>query len=141
VSGSVSAANSLVGSTANDNVSSGGALALTNGNYVVLSPAWDNGATSNVGAATWGSGATGVNGAVSAANSLVGSTVNDNVGNGVAALTNANYVILSRFWDNGAAIDAGAATWGSGATGVSGPVSASNSLVGSTTNDNIGAAA
>ena len=136
----VSAANSLVGSTANDIVGGSlGVTALTNGNYVVASSNWDNGAVVNAGAVTWGSGTTGVTGAVSAANSLVGSTANDNVGgSGVTALSNGNYVVRSPFWDNGAVVNAGAATWGSGTTGVTGAVSAANSLVGSTANDVVG---
>ena len=68
---------------------------------------------------------------VSTANSLVGSTAFDLVGfSGVTALTNGNYVVSSREWDNGAVGDAGAATWGNGTTGISGEVSAANSLVG-----------
>jgi hypothetical protein len=138
-SGAVSATNSLIGSAANDNVSGGGVTALTNGNYVVGSPVWDNGGATNAGAATWGSGATGATGAVSAANSLVGSAANDQVGSiTVTALTNGNYVVMSPSWDNGAAINSGAATWGNGTTGVSGTVSAANSLVGTTANDAIG---
>jgi len=139
VSGVVSAANSLVGSTASDQVGSGGVTALTNGNYVAVSQGWNNGAISSAGAATWGNGATGVSGAVSPANSLVGSTALDQVGStGVTALTNGNYVVRSSFWNNGAIADAGAATWGNGATGVSGTVSAANSLVGSRTGDQVG---
>jgi len=61
----------LTGSVANDNVGSHGVTALTNGNYVVASPYWKNGAVANVGAVTWGSGATGVSGAVSASNLLI----------------------------------------------------------------------
>src|SRR5262249_14417257 len=86
-----------------------------------------------VGAATWGSGTAGVNGVVSAANSLVGSSVGDQVG-GVTALTNGNYVGLSRFWNG----TLGAVTWGSGTAGVSGVVSAANSLVGSSAIDQVG---
>ena len=138
VSGAVSAANSLVGSTANDNVGTN-IVALPNGNYVVGSPGWDNGPTvTNVGAATWGSGTGGTAGAVSAANSLVGSTANDNVGSNIVALPNGNYVVGSPGWDNGMVINAGAATWGSGTGGTAGAVSAANSLVGATTNDNVG---
>ena len=74
LSGAVSAANSLVGSTANDQVGFWGVTALSNGNYVVSSPDWDNGAIADAGAVTWGNGTSGVTGAVSAANSLVGST-------------------------------------------------------------------
>jgi filamentous hemagglutinin family protein len=139
ISGVVSSANSLVGSTANDQVSNAGITALSNGNYVVGSSSWDNGAIANAGAATWGSGTTGISGVVSSANSLVGSTANDQVGFVVTALSNGgNYVVGSKFWDNGAIVDAGAATWGSGATGISGVVSSANSLVGSTANDNVG---
>ena len=67
----------LIGSTAGDHVGAGGVTALSNGNFVVLSPFWDNGAIANAGAVTWGSGTTGVRGVVSAANSLVGSTAGD----------------------------------------------------------------
>ncbi len=88
---------------------------------------------------TWCSGTAGCTGAVSASNSLVGSTANDSVGasNGTA-LPNGNYVVLSPNWDNGAATDAGAVTWCSGTAGCTGAVSASNSLVGSTANDQVG---
>jgi uncharacterized protein DUF5650 len=137
VSGAVAAANSLVGSTAGDNVASAGVTALSNGHYVVASPSWDNGATVNAGAATWGSGTVGVTGAVAAANSLVGSTASDFVGGFVTALSNGNYVVLSSNWDDGAVSDAGAATWGSGTAGITGAVSAVNSLVGSSAGDKV----
>ncbi|MGZ6274601.1 MAG: hypothetical protein ACXWMI_00655, partial [Syntrophales bacterium] len=72
---------SLTGSHANDNVGSGGITQLTgNGNYVVKSSTWNNGATLKAGAVTWGSGITGVPGLVSAANSLIGSKAADTVG-------------------------------------------------------------
>ena len=62
--------------------------ALSNGNYVVRSPYWDNGAATDAGAVTWGNGTSGVTGVVSAANSLVGSTAGDRVGyDGVTALS------------------------------------------------------
>ena len=143
VSGAVSAANSLVGSTASDQVGSDGSgsptvTALTNGNYLVASQAWDNGAVMDAGAVTWGNGTSGVAGTISSANSLVGSTFNDRVGIGTIALSNGNYVVRSYVWDNGATADVGAATWGSGTTGVSGTVSAANSLVGTTAGDGIG---
>jgi len=137
--GLISASNSLVGSTANDSVGNPGVTALSNGNYVVRSTGWDNGAVINAGAATFGSGSTGIVGLVSASNSLVGGTANDQVSNpGVTALSNGNYVVGSSGWDNGPVINAGAATFGSGSTGISGIVSASNSLVGSTANDQVG---
>src|SRR5262249_41233622 len=157
--GAVSSANSLVGSRADDKVGlaevfddvNGGVIDviaviqnLTNGNYVVASPGGGDGTFADVGAVTWGHGATGTSGGVSAANSLVGRTVGDRVGLaanqagvtvGVEPLTNGNYVVLSRYWNNGTILDAGAATWGNGTSGTVGLVSATNSLVGSSDND------
>lgn len=137
--GAVSAANSLVGTFANDRAGAGGVTALTNGNYVVSSQIVDFGGMSDVGAATFGNGTTGVTGAISAANSLVGSKQNDLVsGSGIYALTNGNYVVSSSPWDNGAVLNVGAVTFGNGTTGISGVVSPANSLVGSVTNDSVG---
>jgi len=138
ITGVISAFNSLIGSTANDQVGSSGITALRNGNYVVGSGVWDNGGIVDAGAATWGNGAIGRVGVVSAANSLVGTTVNDNAGSGVTALSNGNYVVTSSNWDNGGIVDAGAATWGNGATGRVGAISAANSLVGTTLSDMVG---
>ncbi|MBI2753524.1 MAG: filamentous hemagglutinin N-terminal domain-containing protein [Betaproteobacteria bacterium] len=138
ISGAVSAANSLVGSTANDFIGGQGVLALANGNYVVLSPDWANGAATRAGAATFGSGTTGVSGTVSASNSLVGTTALDRVGTFITALTNGNYVVMSSNWNNGTATSAGAVTFGSGTSGITGTVSAANSLVGTSTNDFVG---
>ncbi|MBX7220304.1 MAG: filamentous hemagglutinin N-terminal domain-containing protein [Blastocatellia bacterium] len=133
----------LTGSSANDSVGNGGFVALTNGNYVVRSPNWNNPANGagNAGAATWGSGVTGVSGFVSASNSLVGGSFGDNVSqNSIRALTNGNYVVVSTNWDNpvGSISDAGAVTWGNGASGSFGVVTAANSLVGTTANDFVG---
>ena len=140
MTGVVSAANSLVGSSTFDVIGgwpfAGGSrnlvVALTNGNYVVGSPGWDNGAIVDAGAVTWGNGTSGVTGVLSAANSLIGSKAGDLVGNvGAKALTNGNYVVMSGAWDNGSIVDAGALTWGSGTTGVTGTVSVANSFAGS----------
>src|SRR4030095_12306442 len=90
-----------------------------------------SGALSAVGAATWGNGTTGLTGTVSAANSLIGSKAGDNIGiGGAIALANGNYVVRSTGWDNGSIVDAGALTWGSGTTGVTGTVSVANSMAG-----------
>ena len=112
---------------------------LPNGNYVVRSESWDDGVATDVGAITWGNGNTGVIGAVSASNSLVGSTSGDVLGAyGFLVLPNGNYIINSASWDNGAAVDAGALTWGNGTTGTVGVVGAHNSVVGSQSNDLVG---
>lgn len=138
VSGVVSAANSLVGSTAGDSVGNTAnnivtipaIIALSNGNYVVDSPNWNQ----NRGAVTFGSGTTGVHGVISATNSLVGLTAGANgdfVGNyGVTALNNGNYVVNSQNWNTPSATYAGAVTWGSGTSGVKGVINTGNSLVG-----------
>jgi len=143
VAGTISAANSLIGSSMGDQVGTV-VTALTNGNYVATTSSWN----SNRGAATWGSGTGGVTGTVSAGNSLVGFQANDQVSNtimsipgnsnGIAALANGSYVILSPNWQNGVVTRAGAATWGNGTTGTTGTVSIANSLVGETDNDAVG---
>jgi hypothetical protein len=123
IAGTISAANSLVGTNPGGNAfsSNPGDLVglrvtpLSNGNYVVENPYWDGG----LGAATWGNGSTGTSGTVSAANSLVGSNPGDRVG-GVTPLSNGNYVVSS----------ANAVTWVNASTGTIGSVSEANSLVG-----------
>lgn len=129
----------LLGADDYDAIGSGGVSELTNGNFVISSPEWDNGSVVNVGAVTFGSGTTGISGVVSAANSLVGSTSQDRVGStDVTPLTNGNYLVVSKGWSNGAIVNAGAVTFGNGSTGVRGPVSATNSLVGTKANDLVG---
>lgn len=143
--GIVSSSNSLTGGRSGNQAGNGGVTALTNGNYVVCSPSWnaDPPAPSQVGAATWCNGFAPFAGVVSAANSLVGSTTNDHVGESPAvALANGNYVVRSSQWNRpspSAATWAGAVTWGNGTTGITGPVSTTNSLVGSTPSDFVGA--
>jgi hypothetical protein len=161
VTGIVSAANSLVGNNANDRIGSGvfndevaglalpratvtppftrtrlnGVIGLSSGNYVVMSPDFNGG----VGAATFG-GPGGVFGFVTAANSLLGTTAGDHVsGGGVRALPSGNYLVMSPLWSNGGTtVAAGAVTFGNGITGVSGTVSAANSLVGAAAGDLVG---
>ena len=137
----VSAANSLVGSTNLDGVGAG-AISLTNGNYVVNSPDWHNPAMSNAntGASTFCGGAVGCVGLVSAVNSLTGPQSGDRVGGFAVALTNGNYVVISQNWTNpiGFAIGAGAVTFCSGTSGCTGLVTSANSLVGSSSSDNVG---
>jgi filamentous hemagglutinin family protein len=132
--GVIDATNSLVGSSVSDNVGSGGAVILYNGDYVVLSPNWDG----TKGAVTWGSSVGGVSGTVGAGNSLVGGTAGDKVGSaGIFQLSNnANYLVLSPDWGGGK----GAITNLSSSAATSGIVTAANSLVGGFTGDGVGAA-
>ena len=134
--GVVSAANSLVGSTTNDFV--GRITALKNGNYVVRSPNWDNGAAQDAGAATFANGTTGISGTISASNSLVGTTPSELVGDAIAELANGNYVLSTINWDNAGVMDVGAVTWANGTIGITGTISPSNSLIGSHPVDNVG---
>ena len=136
--GPVSAVNSLVGSSTDDQVGFQGIVALTNGNYVVGSLRWDNGSTTNAGAATWGNGATGTSGTISAGNSLIGLSPSDAVGSQIVALDNGHYAVISAFWDNGADADTGAVRWCDGTSGCVGVVTAANSLIGGHANDRIG---
>ena len=126
--GTVSPANSRVGSSAGDQV--GGAISginnitiLTNGNYVVTSPYWDNTANNaaDAGAVFFGLATAPITGTVAAANSLVGRRDNDSVGNlSVTSLPNGNYLVRSSLWDRPGATDAGAVTFASGITGIKG---------------------
>ena len=137
--GAITDTNSLVGTHAGDHVGSGGVKVLVNNNYVVASPNWSSATTAGVGAVTWAGGMSGISGAVAAANSLTGSRPNDHVGNGgVTALSNGNYVVASINWSTASVANAGAATWGNGASGTIGEVSMANSLIGATNGDQIG---
>ena len=139
-SGTLSAANSLVGSRLSDSV--GVPVPLTNGNYIVVSRLWDNPSPTlraNAGAATFCSGTSGCVGTISSSNSLVGTTVEDQVGERAAALLDGSYVVHSGLWNNVGLTDAGAATWCNGTTGcAAGPVTAANSLTGAAANDQVG---
>jgi hypothetical protein len=133
----VSATNSLVGTASNDFVGFE-ATVLTNGDYVVNSPNWDNGSIQDVGAVTKCSGTTGCVGAVSAANSLIGK-LGDNVGNKVFSLPNNLYLVTSPGWSVSPTVPGrqGAATLCNGATNncTGQTVSAANSLIGSSPDD------
>ncbi|BBI99571.1 hypothetical protein FGKAn22_12640 [Ferrigenium kumadai] len=162
IGGAVSAANSLLGSTAGDKVGES-VMELGNSKVLVTTLTWNNGGVAaNAGAVTWMDGATGklsdttTGGAISTTNSLVGSTAGDQIGSGGIALVtdNLNYwnfVIRSPLWGSGgtAANALGAVTWMNGVTGelsnstvgtpvYGGVVSAANSLVGSTAGDKVG---
>ena len=133
---------SLVGGDPGDAVGSGGTMQLSSGNFLVRSPNWKYVNAAQAGAVTWGNGLTGFAspGLVSAANSVFGSSPNDRVGNIVSTLNNGNFVLVNPNWDNGAATDAGAVTWGDGTTGfiALGALSSANSLVGTQSNDQVG---
>lgn len=144
IHGFVDSTNSLLGSTAGDAIGSGGVVLLGNNKAAVFSPLWSHAGATAAGAVTWldtTAAMAGLTGIVTSANSLVGSTLNDKVGDGGQQGVSGSTLrfVRSGLWDNGAATDAGAMTWfdayGSLPTGA---VSASNSLVGSNANDKVG---
>lgn len=132
--GSISEANSLVGSQIDDQV--GVVSVLANGNFIVTSALWDNGALVNAGAVTWCSGTSGCQGVVTPTNSVVGT--NEYFYIMGTKLTNGNYVVSSTDWVNEELLEVGAARWCSGAGGCIGPMTAANSLVGHHLGDNTG---
>jgi hypothetical protein len=133
MTGDISAGNSLVGGTAGDQVGNS-VQNLFNGKMLVTSSSWNAGR----GAVTWFDTTSGTVGVVDATNSLVGSTAGDAVGSSGRSNIGSLIGIRSPNWDNGAAVDAGAITWADPLTGITGVVSAANSLVGATTNDRVG---
>ncbi len=136
IKGNVTKNNSLVGFYENDQIGSSGIKIMPNGNYLVGSWYYNQ----RRGSLTWGNSLTGITGEVDESNSLIGANENDNIGTasygneGITFLSNGNYLVTSSDFNN----KRGAITWGSGITGVSGVVSASNSLVGTYDNDQLG---
>jgi hypothetical protein len=133
----------LAGSAAGDRVGSGGIVLLSDGNFVVRSPAWRaSPVTAEAGAVTWGDADTGfgANAQITPANSLIGSSAGDRVGGSqVLALTDGNYVVASSEWDRaGVGADAGAVTWCAAGGGTVGPITPANSLVGGHADDRVG---
>ncbi|MCW2783459.1 MAG: filamentous hemagglutinin family outer membrane protein, partial [Marmoricola sp.] len=165
VGAAVSAAKTLVGKQANDTVGRDGVTVLAGGRYVVASSYWANGTAAQAGAATFGQ-VSGIAGAVSADNSLVGTVAGSRVamtgtdfmtgqtGVGVQVVsdqlgTYTNYLVASQNWSDPVTgvSRVGAITWVNGDTGYvygassanrGAAVSAQNSLVGNYANDAIG---
>ena len=128
ITGEITSANSLIGTVQNTAVGFT-AMALPNGNYVVFGGADGY---------TFCHGDTGCRGPVAASESLSGTEQSDATGavvfQGLRLLPSGNYVVVNSGWNGGR----GAVTWGSAATGIDGPVSEQNSLVGSIAGDKIG---
>ncbi|MCP5199525.1 MAG: filamentous hemagglutinin N-terminal domain-containing protein [Gammaproteobacteria bacterium] len=136
--GPISASNSLLGSTAFDDLGSGGIYTTSTpgGTWVVIeSPLWDNGANTNAGAITTFLLGTPKVGVVSASNSLVGSHTNDRVGGGfLRFLSNGNRLLVTDTWNS----NAGAVTFWNTSSDLVGTVGPSNSLVGGNAGDRVG---
>ena len=109
-------------------------VALSTGNVAITSPQADIGGVADCGAVYLFNGSTGT-----LISTLTGTTANDLIGNGgITPLANGNFVIRSQNWDHRDTPDVGAVTWANGNTGITGTVSETNSLIGTTTHDLVG---
>lgn len=130
VVGEVSSANSLMGSRTGDGVGIN-VEALTDGNYVAASTAWNSSAFFAAGAITWRNGTGAFPDVVSTANSLVGQRNAQSVGSGgVVALPNGDYVVASPHWFNPVGTNVGAITRVTGGAAQMGEIGAGNSMIG-----------
>jgi hypothetical protein len=113
----------LRGSSANDQVGNTGLTQLTNGNYVVRSTLWDSGTITDVGAVTWGNGTSGISGAVSSSNSIVGQTADQGGSWSITTASNLDAFLASNPSDG-----SGRVVLGSSARGFSLPSTPAGSL-------------
>jgi len=138
IANTLGAGNSLVGASASDAIGSfSTSLIFLSGssNLVLRHSAFNGGA----GAVTWFDPSAPITGTVGTGNSLVGASAGDNIGSaGIATLDGTRFAIYSPLWDNGAAADAGAITYASLASGLTGTITTGNSLVGTQANDRVG---
>jgi len=131
--GQISAGNSVIGSTQGDLLGEGGTvIALSDANYAIASPMWDAPGIPDAGAVTWGNGVTGTVGAISAGNSLIGSTAGDRIGNFYrpVPLPAGRYAIGSSLWDASGTVDARAMTLAKAGGITTGAITSSNSVEG-----------
>ncbi|MBJ7449023.1 MAG: filamentous hemagglutinin N-terminal domain-containing protein [Parachlamydiales bacterium] len=126
--GMTGALNSTIsGAVSTDNVSSGGVIQLTGGDFVISSPNFTVTGVPNAGAVYRGSATSTTNVTLAPNICITGSLNGDLIGN-VYALTNGNYVVASPTWDNNKGI---VGTRG-GVNGNSGTMNSTNSLIGVT---------
>jgi hypothetical protein len=84
---------------------------------------------------TWGDGTVGVEGPISAANSLVGSSSTDQLcSSGIFGLANGDYFVRSPSWSDGGTLNVGAVTYAFGHGPFIGTVDPHNSVLGSLQN-------
>jgi hypothetical protein len=131
ITGTVSIANSLLGSASGDKVGDAITL-LDNGNYLVRSPNWDN----SKGAVTFGNGSTGVFGTINEQNSFIGSSKGDGFGRDLRLIPDNKILFITGSYDdpNRDLANVGAVTLFDGNTGITGVINATNSYIGNTAN-------
>ena len=104
----------LIGDTASDQLGDGGVTALSNNNYIIVSPSDDEGGIVDAGSVRLANGSTGAQ----VATALVGDMTSDQLGlDSVTALGNNNYVIASSEDDEAGIVDAGSVRLADGNTG------------------------
>lgn len=138
--GNTAANLSLTGSTTGDRIGDN-VIQTSSGDWLVVSPGWNNGAAVKAGAISFvraadaGNLGTPTNGAVSALNSLVGTNANDAVGSDVRLSSDGSHMLSAApSWNDGR----GAVTWKSLAGPFAGAIGATNSLVGANVGDLVG---
>jgi hypothetical protein len=138
-SGEVDGAAALRGSFAND-LEFARVTPLANGSYVIAAPFADRDNAIDAGAVVWCPAQGDCSKQLSATHALVGTRANDIVGNQrVQALGDGNFVVFSPFVDTDTAVDAGAVTWIDGTAGLTGEIGSTNSMLGRSAGDHIGA--
>ncbi len=137
VVGPVSEMNSLVGTSANDAVGTNPPINLGDGRIALGTRTWTNGGAARAGAVTIIDPDQALIGPITASNSLVGSSVDDQIST-VRSLGNGDLVVISPDWDRGSVTNAGAVTLIRGPTGLTGHINESNSYVGSHIGDGLG---
>ena len=136
--GQLGPSNALVGTRQNERIGETIGV-LTNGNYVLVSPRWQDANDVPLGAITWRDGTIPTAGlTIGAHNSLLGAQAGQLDSAWVQPLSNGHFLVVNPSARVGSATGAGLVSWGNGfasATGILGP---SNSLLGSQSGDNIG---
>lgn len=150
LSGVVGPDNSIVGSSQGDSVGGIELVPLADGRFAIHAPVWNNGSVNDAGAVRVFDPDAPTFGAITPANALVGSSNLDRIGqfffplfgiefSTLTPLPDGGLIFRSPFWNRGALNDAGAITYIAPGATPAGVLSASNSLVGSSAADFVGA--
>jgi hypothetical protein len=92
--GRITPQNSSIGSTSEDRLGTGRLIGFSTNEFIVGSPQWDDGAFANVGAATVLAGDGPFSGTVSVANSLIGSSPEDRLGNDIRPIAIDRHIVV-----------------------------------------------
>ena len=137
ITGYFSSSVALVGSSTNDYLRV--IATLSNGDYIVGSPNWDNGASADVGSLTYCSGSAVRSGTLSSVNALVGASAGDQIGNGgVLPMPGGGFVLGSTLAKVAGVTNAGSVIWVANSGAFTGTLAATNGLTGSSTGDQVG---